>query len=194
MSDLRLIVVDPDRSRINDRWLLKDPYIKKIVGDMPDSVSFKNFVDDFVESATDSNTALGQQAFLHIITETVYNYPSTYISEKTMKPIINKRPFVMIAPPKSLANLRSLGFKTFDRFWDESYDDIDDLEKRILAVIDIVDWICQKSVDDIRNLCLNMSDILNYNFQFYITHFRQNETQKLEQACLKNLQPRYDTN
>jgi len=192
MSNLRLIVVEPDRTRINDRWLLKDPYIKELVTTMPENLSFKNFNDKFVNTPIDSNILLGQQAFLHVVTETVYNYPSTFITEKSIKPIINKRPFVMVAPPKSLANIRSLGFKTFDKFWDESYDNILDLEKRILAIVDIIDWLCQKSLEDIQNICLSMSDVLNYNFQFYVEHFQKNEFQKLNQACLKNLQPRYD--
>lgn len=192
MINLNLINVDPP-TRINDRWLLNNQHLKDLVSG-PDSTSYKNFYDAFTQSPVCYHFQLIQQSFLQVVTETVYHYPNTFISEKTIKPIIAKRPFVLIAPPGSLKNLKSIGFKTFDQYWNESYDSIVDPEQRLLAVVDIIESICQKSMADIQNLCIQMSDVLNFNFQFYINDFRNNEISRLENSCLQNLKPRYDTN
>ena len=177
---------------VNDRWLLHNSYLKQIVSETPDHHFYKNFVEPSDAHKTKNNTALSQQSFLHIVSETVYCYPSTYITEKTIKPILSKRPFVLVAPPGSLEHLKELGFKTFHDYWDESYDSITDPETRLLAIVDIIEWICKQPIDYVQNLCLSMSDVLNYNYNFYTDHFKFKELEKLENACLENLKPRYD--
>jgi len=193
MSNVVLIAPDPI-TRINDRWLLKNLELQQIVAAVPDTLSYKNFVDNFAHNMGPQNSELGQQAFLHVVTETVYHYPSTYLSEKPIKPIVCKRPFVIVGPAGSLASLRNIGFRTFHAFWDESYDDITDPEKRLLAVVDIVEWVSAKSLVQVQSLCTSMTDVLNYNFAFYQKHFHNRESERLEAKCLANLKPRYDTN
>lgn len=193
MSNVVLIAPDPV-TRINDRWLLRNPELQQIVATVPYNLSYKNFVDNFAHDMVSQHTELGQQAFLHVITETVYHYPSTYLSEKPIKPIVCKRPFVIVGPAGSLASLRNLGFQTFHAFWDESYDNIANPEERLLAVVDIVEWLCAKSLVELQSLCTSMSDVLNYNFAFYQKHFHNRESERLEAKCMANLKPRYDTN
>jgi hypothetical protein len=127
-----------------------------------------------------------------VVTETVFNYPLSCFSEKTAKPLLNKRPFVMIGPIGSLDNLRSMGFKTFSSFWSEEYDTIADPESRILAVVDIIEWVCLQSINDIRSLCVDMQDVLNYNFDYYVNEFQNNQLLAFEKDCIDNLKPRYD--
>ena len=119
-----------------------DNQLRAVVDSCPSNMMFKNFEDNWHQHSIDP--ALFQQGFLHVVTETVYNYPSTFVSEKTIKPIVNKRPFVLVGPPGSLKNLHNLGFKTFSQFWPEDYDQIHDNEKRLCAIVDIVEMICQK--------------------------------------------------
>jgi hypothetical protein len=45
-----------------------------------------------------------------------------FLSEKTAKPLIAQRPFIMFGGQHHLAFLRQLGFHTFDQIIDESYD------------------------------------------------------------------------
>jgi hypothetical protein len=193
MSDVVIIAPDPV-TRINDRWLLRNHELQQIVAAVPDNVSYKNFVDTFSHDMETQHAELGQQAFLHVIAETVYHYPVTYLSEKPIKPIVCKRPFVIVGPVGSLESLRSMGFRTFHAFWDESYDVIADPEERLLAVVDIVEWISAKSLVQVQSLCTSMTDVLNYNFEFYRKHFHNRESERLEAKCMANLKPRYDTN
>lgn len=177
-------------TRINDKWLLKQQKFIDSVNDFPHDSIFKNFIDNYKLFSVEHE--LYQQAFLQVVTETAYNYPNVFISEKIFKPIVNKRPFVVVGTTGSLNHLHDLGFKTFGDYWSEDYDLISDPEERLSAIIEIIDWVCSKSIDEIKNLCIDMSDVLNYNFNFYVNEFRKQELEKAEQACILNLKPRYD--
>lgn len=73
-----------------------------------------------------------------IVTETCQN-TQLFITEKTAKPIMYKRLFVMFGAPGMLAKLHQLGFKTFDLIIDESYDTIfDDVSRFEMAFAQIV--------------------------------------------------------
>ena len=98
----------------------------------------------------------------------------------------------MIGPHGSLANLRSLGFKTFHDYWNEDYDIIADPGDRIKAVVDVIDWVCSRSISELQTLCKSMKDVLNYNFNFYVNEFKKQELEKFEKSCIENLKPRYD--
>jgi hypothetical protein len=57
-----------------------------------------------------------------LVTETNYFNHFNFYTEKIVKPILAGRLFIAIAGQHFLANLRSLGFKTFDNVIDETYD------------------------------------------------------------------------
>lgn len=56
-------------------------------------------------------------------------------TEKTSRPLLAGMPFMTLGAPGYLAYLRSIGFKTFDQFWDESYDLEPDLDTRINMIL-----------------------------------------------------------
>lgn len=175
-------------TRINDKWVLTDQYLQETVHAISDEVPLKNFKDTYSEYGYDHQ--LYQQSFLQVVSETVCNYPAVFLSEKSIKPIVNKRPFVIIGPAGSLLNLQNLGFKTFGQFWDESYDLLDSPEERIVAVANLIENICNYSVSELQDLCIKMSDVLNYNFYHYVNDFKTNELVRFERACIENLKSR----
>jgi len=62
-----------------------------------------------------------------VVAETCWQNHFSFFTEKTAKPIIARRLFVMFAGQGYLQSLRSLGFRTFNGIIDESYDhEIDD--------------------------------------------------------------------
>lgn len=178
------------KTRINEKWRLNSNHLIQIVNDFPSDEKILNFVDTFTQHSMDSR--LFQQGFLQVVTETTYHYPVTFFSEKTTKPILNKRPFVIVGSVGSLSNLKTLGFKTFSDFWNEDYDNILDPSDRIMAIFDIIQFVCNMSVTELQTLCVEMSDVLNYNFNYYVNDFKKTQLSQFEAACIKNLQPRYD--
>jgi len=181
-------------TRVNDQWLLHDEYIKKSVSAVPIGYSFKNFneIEDPTLSLKFIDASLEQQCFLHVISETVYNYPSSFLTKKSLKPIIYKRPFVLVGPAGSIKNLHSIGFKTFGQWWDESYDQIEDNEKRMLLVLQIIKQICSIDISSLQDMCKQMKNVLEYNFNFYRDSFKNQEIDRLHNFCQMNLKPRYD--
>jgi hypothetical protein len=107
------------------------------------------------------------ESFCAIVTETIFVSPLTYISEKTTQAICAKLPFVLVATPNSLYYLKKLGFKTFDRWWDESYDQEQDHEKRILKVMDLIDHIGSKSIDELKDIYTDMQEVLDHNSELF---------------------------
>lgn len=84
-----------------------------------------------------------------------------FISEKTFKPIACMHPFIFLGNRGSLAKLREMGYKTFNGFIDESYDNMPTFDRmaaiirevrRVHAIKDKVSWLD------------SMRDILEHNF------------------------------
>ena len=71
-----------------------------------------------------------RKTFLSIVTETLYDDKILFLSEKIWKPIYMEHPFMVLGNPHTLKYLKNLGFKTFDKWWDESYDNVINLKDR----------------------------------------------------------------
>lgn len=101
---------------------------------------------------------------ISIITETIFEPKVLYFSEKSLIPLIAKRPFIIVGTPKTLHLLRSFGFKTFSDYWDESYDDELCPTARMVKIFALFDQVLKYSVNDVQEILLNMSSILEYNY------------------------------
>ena len=116
-----------------------------------------------------------------IVTEFTHNDYGVHFSEKITLPILSKKPFVLCGDRRALTQLKKLGFKTFDKFWDESYDveyDHDDTgnytrTKRIAETIDYIEQTFHDpkyyTRDEYGNViyCEEMQEILEHNYNHY---------------------------
>lgn len=107
------------------------------------------------------------KGFCDIIGESRFTNPLGNISEKTIRPIRYKKPFILAAPYKTLEYLKTLGFKTFSDFWDESYDECKNHEERLKKVLTLIDYIDSMSLNDLKVMLKSMELILEHNFQTY---------------------------
>jgi hypothetical protein len=129
---------------------------------------------DFSEQGHDFCNAVEPgfaKSFLYVATETVFDYPHQLVTEKIFKSFINRRPFVVVGSAGMLQQLQRMGFKTFDRIIDESYDLINDPSERMARVADIVADIAKKSVSELQELAVQVEDIINHNYDYYCNHF-----------------------
>lgn len=118
--------------------------------------------NDFFEK----NTA----SYFEIVTETWFtNGINSYLTEKTIRPILRLQPFIHVGAPHILKVLRSMGFKTFSPFIDETYDDIEDPYQRIEYIFTEIDRLCAMSLDQIHELYCQLWNNVLHNFQFYTT-------------------------
>ena len=104
-------------------------------------------------------------SYLHIVAETYqgHSIDRSFFSEKIFKPMMFMQPFVIVGEPFALQNLKSLGYKTFDKFIDESYDTITDNEKRMYACINSARDFFNKSSAELDNILIEMLPILTHN-------------------------------
>jgi hypothetical protein len=105
------------------------------------------------------------ECFCAIVTETIYDSVLGYISEKPMRAISARLPFILVAGPNSLEYLKKLGFKTFDQWWDESYDQELDHTERMKKIFDLIDMIGNKPINDLQTIYNEMSGIFDHNIE-----------------------------
>jgi len=100
-----------------------------------------------------------------IVAETYFNSDFILLSEKTAKPLIAKRLFVMFAGPGYLAHLHRLGFQTFESVIDESYDLEPDNETRWARAFDQVKYLCNQPQEIILQ---KIQPILEHNYNLFV--------------------------
>lgn len=105
-----------------------------------------------------------EKCFCVIINESRVTQPWPNISEKTFNPIKSIRPFVMVAAPGTLKMLKEMGFKTFDKYWPEDYDDIVRTSDRLARITEIIDYISQYDIQEMRQMYLQMLPDLLHNY------------------------------
>ena len=186
-NKINLIEVQPF-TRINEGWVIKDPYLMKILKNFHADKVYSNFKDDY--HLLHADPALYQRAFLHVVTETIYHYPRNANGEKTFKPIACMRPFVLVSLPNALQDLKNLGFKTFNHWWDESYDTITDPTERLYRIFGIIKTIAQKNTNELKEMLIDMQPVLEHNYNYYYDNFLQDQCEKFYQSCLNNLKTR----
>ena len=128
------------------------------------------FVLDTDTTKWNPGSCIVKEFYLHnwfsLVPETyIYEHQnqSVYMSEKIFKPIGMFSPFVLIGHPNSLAYLKKLGFKTFDKWWDESYDKILDPVKRMKTVALLVKKLVEKSYSEWLEIYKDMQNTLEHN-------------------------------
>lgn len=114
------------------------------------------------------------KSFCHFIFETLSNYglssdpimsKGLFFTEKTSKVFLNRKPFIIYANPGFYKLLHSEGFKTFGEFWDESFDSDFNFESRTKKYLKVIEKIKSMSIDECRQMHVEMEEILEHNFQ-----------------------------
>jgi hypothetical protein len=102
------------------------------------------------------------QTAYSVIAETCFHDNFAFFTEKTSKPIIAKRLFVMFAGKNYLKNLRSLGFKTFGTVIDESYDTESDALVRWRMAWEQMCWLADQPQHEILR---QIQPIVEHNYE-----------------------------
>jgi hypothetical protein len=117
--------------------------------------------------------SLEQSALWSVVSETIFYQDKLHLTEKIFKPIVACRPFILVAAVGNLAYLKSYGFKTFDRWIDESYDLEPNCDLRIKKITDELARLCQMSIEELRVMEREMQEVLEYNFYHFYGKFKQ---------------------
>jgi hypothetical protein len=110
-----------------------------------------------------------KNSFCAVINETRFAQPFGDFSEKTLNALHLKLPIILVAPPHTLEYLKTFGFKTFDGWWDESYDAEEDHYRRMMKIFNIIDYINSKSIQELQKIYTEMKEVLDHNKQIVKT-------------------------
>jgi hypothetical protein len=102
--------------------------------------------------------------YFSVVTETVFDYPYSFRTEKIWKPIAMGHPWIAVANQGFYRDLRNLGFRTFDQLIDESFDSIEDNQTRLNAVARTVEDLSNSNLDQFM---IAASEICKYNQEHF---------------------------
>jgi|TARA_R110000851_G_scaffold317516_1_gene481029 hypothetical protein len=129
-----------------------------------------------IESDKQKNTIQGvSKAFVDVVTETRYASNMINLTEKTIKPIVAHRPFIMVGPVGTISHLQSLGFRTFNKWWDESYDNETNHNKRLEMIYKIINDINNIPIDNLKIMLQEMHSVLEHNYKTLRKQFKKNK-------------------
>jgi hypothetical protein len=120
-------------------------------------------------SSADFCTKDYQSTEIEVVLETLFDDDRLHLTEKSLRPIACRQPFILVATHGSLQYLRDYGFQTFDSVWDESYDQIQDPVLRMQAIIDVMRDISAWSAEEWISNKHRMSQIAYHNQKHFFS-------------------------
>ncbi len=122
--------------------------------------------------------------FLNIVTETQFGGydQSIFFSEKTFKPIIGHRPFIILGGSNKYHGLQELGFDTYDDIFGTGY--------KSREVNDVIKWIidvlqCLKKTNKVA-LYKKLLPRLEENYNVFLKVAKENQTRR-DNLCLSHI-------
>lgn len=109
-----------------------------------------------------------EKTYLSIVTETEFYEGNVFPSEKIFKPIVSYHPFFVVSSSGFLKMLKGMGYKTFSKWFDESYDECTNLSKRIEIICKELKRLSKMKKQELNTMLLDMIDILDHNYKNFI--------------------------
>jgi len=119
---------------------------------------------------TNDITTLGHQDnwnnhFLNVVSETT-TYTNVFLTEKTLKPIIGRRPFIILGDTNIYHLLKEWGFDTFDDLFGTC--NYTDHHKRIDWIVSNLTDLINKGDAHLPELLENLKPRLEHNYQTFL--------------------------
>ena len=137
-----------------------DFYQKNIMLDYSGFAKYKLFNNEWGEIYLNANPYL--DTYFSLVTETVFDYPYSFRTEKIWKPIAIGHPWIAVANRGFYRDMHNLGFKTFGDLVDESFDLIDNSIDRLERIAVVVEDLCQQDLAKFAKECYT---VCKYNQQ-----------------------------
>lgn len=153
-----------DRHALVNEFNISEEVIDRFISKLPLVLDGE---EDTMQMCLDYNNKARpfyQQSLISIVTETNFYESTATITEKSFKSAKEKHPFIIAGVSGVLKKMHELGFKTFNEFWDESYDDIEDSTERMRKIMDVIEYIGSWSQEQILDFRHKVEPILEHNY------------------------------
>lgn len=137
--------------------------IQRLVSKLPLVLDGETSEENMCNDITGKTSIFYRKSLVSIVTETNFFTKEITLTEKAFKPIRFMHPFIFAGVPGTLKELRNIGFKTFNEFWNEDYDLIEDHYKRLEAIVEICKDIASWNEQQILDFKKNVFPILQHN-------------------------------
>ena len=131
------------------------------------SANYPKFIDgnwSNVNAGPQYNIDIYKNSLISFVTETKFDEPSVFPTEKIYKPLMLGHPIILLAAAGTLEGIRSLGFKTDWCGIDSSYNDIEDDVLRLQATHEsLLNWVHLSRKEKIKRIQESMPTI-SHNF------------------------------
>jgi hypothetical protein len=128
-------------------------------------------LDTHAHNTYDQNmTDLYSDSYFNIVLETMIDVDDSggqFVTEKTFKPIFNNQFFVAVSSADHLRHLHDLGYQTFGRCIDESYDSVTDNQQRFEAVLDLTKSLIKSGQKNLHQLYQDLAPEIQHNAQVF---------------------------
>jgi hypothetical protein len=108
-----------------------------------------------------------EKTFISMVTETLVDEGTLFISEKIWKPIMVGHPFIVFGNLGTLKFLKSMGYRTFDKWISEEYDNEPDSGKRCNMITEELVKLSTKTVEELKLIRSEMNEVCDYNQKWY---------------------------
>ena len=108
-----------------------------------------------------------ERTFISLLTESLADDDTLFLSEKIWKPIMVGHPFIVYGNQHTLRHLKTMGYQTFDRWIDESYDDEPERGRRSKKVVEQIKRFENYSVEQLTELRNEMKSVCEHNQNHY---------------------------
>lgn len=113
-----------------------------------------------------------------VVAETWTLGKAFYPTEKTVRPMLLKKPFIAFGAKDYLAYLRQMGFRTFNDFWDEDYDGYEGAV-RLIKIQELINSISQKSTTELEKMYWDMQYTLDHNYNLLASQTYNTKLEKI---------------
>lgn len=105
-----------------------------------------------------------EDTYFSLVTETIFEYPHSFRTEKIWKPIAIGHPWIAVSNTGFYRDMHNLGFRTFGHLIDESFDQIENNQERIKRIAQVVEDLCRQDLASFLQECYT---ICKYNQQLH---------------------------
>jgi hypothetical protein len=121
--------------------------------------------------------------YFSLVTETVFDYPHSFRTEKIWKPVAMAHPWIAVANCGYYRDMHNLGFRTLGHLIDERFDQIENSQSRIERIAQVVEDLCCQDLDQ---FLAQAEEVCKYNQQ-HLVHMRGQVRQEFPDRFFKFL-------
>ena len=109
-------------------------------------------------------------SYIDVVNETWFTDASCcFFSEKTLRPLVTLKPFILAGCPFSLKRLQDLGYKTFHPYINEDYDQISDPVERMRVLHRELERLAGLSMQQLHEMQQALKERLIHNYYHALT-------------------------